>query len=230
VEALHEKAPQIVIANFVGSAPDFYHTRGIEMFQRLHQINEPTHPNVVSGLIKQLLSICMHPSKTPLAFKLCIELLNEHLPVEVAYTPALLTHTAYKGLDKAHYSSFQDNIWNGNKCIESLSSLFLDLEAFNNLAIKDSTTPAPILKNCLAKKVTFDQQTNQPALSSTPLLPSANTGAPFNWKGQKNLLATQAGSLVQKATSFQPHPHRGVIPMPFHVTSHLAPLQCYNVL
>jgi hypothetical protein len=89
-EALHKKAPHIAMADFLGSARDFYCTRGIEMFQRLHHINKPTHPNAVSSIIEQLSSICMLPSETLSAFKLCIELLNERLPVEVAYTPALL--------------------------------------------------------------------------------------------------------------------------------------------
>jgi Reverse transcriptase (RNA-dependent DNA polymerase) len=196
-EALHEKAPQTALADFLGSARNFYRTRGIEMFQRLCQINEPTHPNAVSGLIEQLSSIRMLPSETPSAFKLRIELLNERLPTEVAYTPALLAHAAYKGLDKTRYSSFQDNVRNGNKRIESLSSLFLDLEAFDNLAIKENTSPTPILKNGSAKKVSFDQHADKPDSSSTPSS-STDVSTMFGWKGQKDLSAAQAGWMLRK--------------------------------
>jgi hypothetical protein len=65
---------------------------------------------------------------------------------------------AYKGLDKMCYNSFQENIQNGNKCVESLVGLFQDLETFNIFELKESTPePALILKNGTAKKVTFDK-------------------------------------------------------------------------
>jgi hypothetical protein len=76
-----------------------------------------------------------------------------------------------------HYSSFQENIQNGNKCEESLVGLNQDLEAFDNLEFKELTLE-PILKNGSAKKVTFHKpppkQTEQPKDAS-----------PFDWKGQK---------------------------------------------
>jgi len=190
-ESLHEKAPQSALVDFLGSDRDFYRTRGIEMFQRLRSIYEPTHPNAISGIIEQLSSIRMKTGETPSAFKLRIELLNERLPKEVAYTPALLAHVAYKGLDKTRYSSFQENVRNGNKRVETLVGLFQDLETFDNMELKESTPePAPILKNATAKKVTFDKSpTEQP--------PDAS---PFDWKGQKDLNTNQANWLLRKFT------------------------------
>jgi hypothetical protein len=75
-ESLHEKAPQSALVDFLGSDRDFYRTRGIEMFQRLRSIYEPTHPNAISGIIEQLSSIRMKTGETPYSFKLQIELLN----------------------------------------------------------------------------------------------------------------------------------------------------------
>jgi hypothetical protein len=200
VEALHETAPQTALADFLGSARDFYRTRGIEMFQHLRQINEPTHPNAVSGIIEQLSSIRMKPSETPSAFKLRVELLNERLPAEVAYTPALLAHAAYKGLDKTRYSSFMENIRNGNKRIESLSSLFIDIEAFDNLTINESSILDPVLKSGSAKKVTFSDQQNSSSTpsSATQSSSSGDTSVPFDWKGQKDLSTNQVGWLLKK--------------------------------
>jgi hypothetical protein len=57
-------------------------------------------------------------------YKLRIKLLKECLPRDIAYTPALLAHTAYKGLDKSCYSEFQANICAGNRHIETVSGLF----------------------------------------------------------------------------------------------------------
>jgi hypothetical protein len=120
-ESFHEKAPQLALVDFLGSSWDFYHTRGIKMFQRLCSIYEPMHPNAISGIIEQLLSIWMKTGETPSMFKLQIDLLNERLPKVVVYTPALLAHAAYKGLDKTSYSSFhQENVQNENKSVESL--------------------------------------------------------------------------------------------------------------
>ena len=99
-EALHEKTPNMAMADFLGSARNFYRTHGIEMYQRLCSIYEPTHANAVSGIIEQLSSIKMKATEKPSEFKLRIELLNERLPTSVAYTLALLAHIAYKGLDK----------------------------------------------------------------------------------------------------------------------------------
>jgi hypothetical protein len=105
------------------------------------------------------------------------------------YTPALLAYAAYKGLDKTRYSSFQENIQNGNKRVESLVGLFQDLETFDNLELNELTPePAPILKNGTAKKVTFDK--------SPPEQPT--DASPFNWKGQKDLNTNQANWLSRK--------------------------------
>jgi hypothetical protein len=53
VESLHEKAPQTALVDFLGSDRDFYRTRGIKMFQCLHSIYKPMHPNAISSGIIQ---------------------------------------------------------------------------------------------------------------------------------------------------------------------------------
>jgi hypothetical protein len=104
-EALHEKTPNTAMADFLGSARNFYRTHGIEMYQHLCSTYEPTHTIAISGIIAQLSSIKMKATETPSELKLRIELLNECLPPMVVYTPALLAHIAYKGLDKGRYGS-----------------------------------------------------------------------------------------------------------------------------
>jgi hypothetical protein len=121
-ESLHEKAPQLALVCFLGSDWDFYHTRGIEIFQHHRSIYKPMHPNAISGIIEQLSSIQMKTGDTPPSFKLQIELLNKCLPRDIAYKPALLAHVAYKGLNKTCYSSFQENVCNrlnGNKRVDT---------------------------------------------------------------------------------------------------------------
>jgi hypothetical protein len=192
-ESFHEKAPQSALVDFLGSNRDFYHTRGIEMFQCLCSFYKPMHLNAISGIIEQLSSIQMKTGETPYSFKLQIELLNECLPKDVAYTPALLAHVAYcmyKGLNKTCYSSFQENVRNGNKCVETLVGLLQDLETFNKMELKESTLePTLILKNATAKKVMLDKSpTEQP--------PNAS---PIDWKGQKALNTNQANWLLLKS-------------------------------
>lgn len=102
-EALHAVVPHLAMADFLGANHNFYCTKGIEMYQRFCYIHEPTHPTAITSILDQLMTIHMALTKTPSAYKLRIELLNEHLPAKVAYAPALLAHVAYKGLDPNRY-------------------------------------------------------------------------------------------------------------------------------
>ena len=142
-EALHAVVPHTAMADFLGSQRDFYRTRGIEMFRRLRSIHEPTHAGAVTAIIDQLTSLRMGPTETKSAYKLRVELLNERLSRNVAYTPALLAHAAYRGLDATRYSAFQLNVRAGNKRVETLTGLFSDLESFDELAIDSPACDTP---------------------------------------------------------------------------------------
>jgi hypothetical protein len=73
--------------------------------------------------------------------------------------------------------------------VETLTGLFLDLETFDNLEIKDASLE-PILKNGTARRVTFEKDEQQP--------PKSNNDTLFDWKGQKDLNTSQVGFLLRK--------------------------------
>jgi hypothetical protein len=126
-EALHAVVPHTAMADFLGSQRDFYRTRGIKMFRRLCTIHEPTHPGALTAVLNQLNNIRMGLTEKPADYKLRIELLNMRLPKRSRYTPALLAHTAYKGLDPDRYAAFQANVQAGNKRVDTVSGLFASL-------------------------------------------------------------------------------------------------------
>jgi hypothetical protein len=54
------------MAEFLGSQHDFYHTRGIEMYQRLCSIHEPTtHAGAITAILDQLTTFSVGPIKMP---------------------------------------------------------------------------------------------------------------------------------------------------------------------
>jgi hypothetical protein len=191
-EALHAVVPHTTMADFLGSQQDFFCTRGIKMFQRLRTIHEPTHAGAITAILDQLTNFSMGTKETPSMYKLrIVELLNERLPCEIAYTLALLAHMVYKGLDKSRYSEFQANVRAGNQRVETVSGLFADLKTFNTLAIKKhARNPDSILKPASARAVTFDKTSS----NKTP----SDTNLTHDWKGQKDMNPNQVGFLMKK--------------------------------
>jgi hypothetical protein len=185
-KALYAVVPHTAMADFLSSQRDFFHTRGIKMSQRLRTIHESTHAGAITTILDQLTNFSMGTKETPSMYKLRIELLNKRLPHEIAYTPALLAHTAYKGLDKSHYSKFQANVRARNQRVETVSGLFADLKIFDTLAIeKHARNPNSILKPASACAVTFKKT-------------SSETNLTHDWKGQKDLNPNQVGFLMKK--------------------------------
>jgi hypothetical protein len=190
-EALHAVVPHTAMADFLGSQRDFFCTHGIKMFQCLRTIHEPTHAGAITAILDQLTNFSMGTKETPSMYKLRIKLLNEWLPCEIAYTPALLAHTAYKGLDKSRYSKFQANVRAGNRRVETVSGLFADLETFDTLTIKKHARNLDsILKPASARAVTFDKTSSNKTSSDTDLT--------HDWKGQKDLNPNQVVFLMKK--------------------------------
>jgi hypothetical protein len=141
----------------------------------------------------------MEKNETPSEYKLHIKLLNERLPHHMSYTPALLAHIAYKGIDSARYSDFQKNVWCGNKNINSLTDLFTELETFDHHSLKTTDNPSSILKSALAKKVAFNPAVNKGYDPSPPAkTPGSNDTKTFDWKGQRDLSSNQVGFILRK--------------------------------
>jgi transposase InsO family protein len=113
-KALHAVVPHTAMADFLGSQRNLYRTRRIKMYQRLRTIHEPTHAGAITAILDQFTNFIMGTTETFSMYELCIKLLNEWFPREIAYTLALLAHTVYKGLDKSRYSEFQANVRAGN--------------------------------------------------------------------------------------------------------------------
>jgi hypothetical protein len=185
-EALHAVVPHTTMADFRGSQRDFYLTRGIKIYQHLCTIHEPTHAGAITAILHQLTNFSMGTTETPSMYKVRIELLNERLPRKIAYTLALLVHTAYKGLDKSRYSEFRANVRAGNRRVETGSGLLADLETFDTLAIKKrASNPESILKPASTRALTFKKT-------------SSDMNLTHDWKGQKDLNPNKVGFLMKK--------------------------------
>jgi hypothetical protein len=193
-EALHEVVPHTAMTDFLGANRQFYRTKGIEMYQRLCEIHEPTHATAITAILEQLSTIRMDMKETPSAYKLRVELLNERLPREVAYAPALLAHVAYKGLDANRYGDFQKNVRAGNKNVETITGLFSDIECYDNLSVGNTvdTSTTSILKNASARTVSFEKTTDKAKTSKS----SEESDSTFGWKGQQDLNEKQATFLL----------------------------------
>jgi hypothetical protein len=184
-EALHKVLPPKAMVEFLGSEREFYCTRGIEMYQRLLQINEPSHAGALTTILEQLSSFRMEPTETAAEYKLRLELLHRRLPEKLAYNQALLAHTAYSGLDPQRYAAFQFNVQTGNKSIETVSGLFADLETFESLSLGKKATLPSLLQTPSAKTVAFEKEPGTPASPNPETKKPPNAKKDYDWKGQR---------------------------------------------
>jgi hypothetical protein len=184
-EALHAVLPNRAMAEFLGSQRDFYRTRGIEMFQRLTQIHEPRHAGAMTSILQQLSNFSMTPDERPVDYKLRLELLHSRLSEELRFSQGLLAYTAYKGLDPLRFKLFKDNVKAGNKSVETVSSLFMELETFEHM--DHSSTPTPPS----ARTVAVEKVNETPTPPDKP----SDTKQIYDWKGQNGLNGRQVSSL-----------------------------------
>jgi hypothetical protein len=58
------------MADFLGSQRNFYCTHGIEMYEHLRTIHEPTHAGAITAILDQLTNFSMGTTETPFMYKL----------------------------------------------------------------------------------------------------------------------------------------------------------------
>ena len=194
-EAIIKSAPYTSLSEFLGTERAFFMKHGIEMFQRLRQIHEPTHDLAVMNIIDKVNTLCIGPTETPSEYRMRVELLNERLPTHVAYPPTLLAHFALRGLDNARYGAFKQNIMNGNKSVETVKKLFEDIQTFDHAQLpappNDTTTTS---RSASARTVTFADLPSRSGSSPPP----STSDQTFGWKGQADLNEQQVEFLLNK--------------------------------